>query len=318
MGVLKVRNASINEGSSRCPAEEPALKDLDDSHRTISTHDSDADVNDENQGTRPPIVICEDDAYHTDEHTNETHFHTSLIRDSIQVQMHHNITDDALHEENPHLEDYYLIPDHSVHIERPDETDDVTVSGEETNTKKDCCTQEAADKEAATKKKCCARGVLRSESRISEPQEKPSHQRKRSISFGTVLVRDYDMTLGDHPCCGYGPPLTIDWNYLEYEPIDMNEYEFHHPPRRTTREMGFNYYQRKRLLSDAGFTEEDFKLTKKELNRAKLNRSITRQVVSYPPLLKVETAVESACRKFKRLIKEDHWKQQKSLYAVSA
>mmetsp|Transcript_25765 Transcript_25765/g.47379 ORF Transcript_25765/g.47379 Transcript_25765/m.47379 type:complete len:83 (+) Transcript_25765:3-251(+) len=82
--------------------------------------------------------------------------------------------------------------------------------------------------------------------------------------------------------------------------------------------MGLNYYRRKELLSNGGFTEVDFMLTKKELNRAKLNRSITRQVVSHSPLLKVETAVESVCRKFKRLIKEDHWKEQKSLYPVSA
>ena len=122
------------------------------------------------------------------------------------------------------------------------------------------------------------------------------------------------MVLGDHPCCGYGPPVTIDWDYLEYEPLDVNEYEFHHPPRRNLREMCFNYYRRKELLSNGGFTEVDFMLTKKELNRAKLNRSITRQVVAYYPLLKLETAMESACRKFKRLIKEDHWKQQKFLF----
>mmetsp|Transcript_25763 Transcript_25763/g.47373 ORF Transcript_25763/g.47373 Transcript_25763/m.47373 type:complete len:269 (+) Transcript_25763:137-943(+) len=166
---------------------------------------------------------------------------------------------------------------------------------------------------------CSQRSILRAESRISEPQEKPSHQRKRRIRFGTVLFRDYDIILGDHPCCSYGPPLTIDWDYHQCEPIDVDAYEFENAlSRRTRREMRFNYYQRKRLLSDAGFTEVDFELTKKELNRAKLNRSITRQVVSHSPLLKVETAVESVCRKFKRLIKEDHWKEQKSLYPVSA
>jgi len=307
--VLTVRNASINGRSSQCPAKKPVPNDLEDSSGTISTHVSDVDVNDEIKVTRPPIVICEDDAGHPNHHAKEIHFHTSCIRDSIQVQKHHTVNDDELHEENPHLEDY-LIPRHSVHIERPDVTDDAT--GEESTTEKDSCTQETADKEAATKKICCTEGILHTEVTVPESleQEKP----KRKVRFGTVLVRDYDMVLGDHPCCGYGPPVTIDWDYLEYEPLDVNEYEFHHPPRRNMREMGLNYYRRKELLSNGGFTEVDFMLTKKELNRAKLNRSITRQVVSYPPLLKVETAVESACRKFKRLIKEDHWKQQKSLF----
>jgi len=129
-----------------------------------------------------------------------------------------------------------------------------------------------------------------------------------------VTLRDYDIILGDHPCCSYGPPITISWDYLQYESIDMDEYEFHHAPRRTLREMRLNCYQRKYLLLMAGFTEEDMEMAKKKASIAKLQRSITRNVVSYTSLLKMETAVESACRKFKRLIKDDHWKQQKNLY----
>ncbi|KAL7538551.1 hypothetical protein ACHAXR_008636 [Thalassiosira sp. AJA248-18] len=215
------------------------------------------------------------------------------MRDSIAVLKYHGANDDEVHEENPHLEDF-LIPHHSVHIDRPEEAKD-------------------AEKEATTKKECCTHGILHDEAVAPEPQddEKP----KRKVHFGTVLVRDYNMILGEHPCCSIGPPITIDWDYLEYEPLDVDEYEFHHPPRRSMREMCLNYYQRKNLLSHAGFTEVDFKQTKKEVNRAKLNRSLTRQVVSYYPLLKVEDAVESACRKFKRLIKNDHWKSQKNLFA---
>ncbi len=78
--------------------------------------------------------------------------------------------------------------------------------------------------------------------------------------------------------------------------------------------MGLNYYQRKDLLWNAGYTEEDFKMSKKEGGKAKLNRNIIRSVVSHYPLWKAEEAVESARRKFKRLVKGDHWKQQKSLY----
>jgi len=153
------------------------------------------------------------------------------------------------------------------------------------------------------------RGILLAESRISEPQVKPSHQRKRKIRFGTVLVREYDIILGDHPCCSYGPPITIDWDYHQYEPIDVNVYEFNNSLyRKSIRELCMNYYQRIRILSQAGFTDVDFKVVMREINRAKVNRSITRKVLSHYPLLKVETAVESACRKFKRLFKEDHWK----------
>mmetsp|Transcript_20929 Transcript_20929/g.31720 ORF Transcript_20929/g.31720 Transcript_20929/m.31720 type:complete len:235 (+) Transcript_20929:1-705(+) len=153
------------------------------------------------------------------------------------------------------------------------------------------------------------RGILRAESRIFEPQAKPSHQRKHKIRFGTVLVRDYDIILGDHPCCSYGPPITIDWNYHQYEPLDVNVYEFNSGlSRKSIRKLCMNYYERIRILSEAGFTDVDFKVVMREINRAKVNRNITRKVLAHYPVLKVETAVESAHRKFKRLFKEDHWK----------
>ena len=171
----------MNKRPSQCPAKEPVPNDLEDSSGTISTHVSDADVNDEIQVTRPPIVICEDDAGHPNQHAKETHFHTSCIRDSIQVRKHHKVNDHELHEENPHLEDY-LIPHHSVHIERPGEADDVTVTCEETTTEKDSCTQEAADKEVATKKICCTEGIFHTE--VTVPNSQEQEKTKRKVHFG--------------------------------------------------------------------------------------------------------------------------------------
>jgi len=288
MCMLTVRNTRVDERPSHCPIKDPALKDLDDSRSTAITVDS--EVENEIPITRLPIVICEDDAHHN--YAKETYFHTSLIKDSVQVQKYHKVNDDERHEENPHLEDF-LIPHHSVHIERPEEA-------------------EAAGEKSTTDNECSTQGILHT--KASAPKETQEKQRK--VHFGTVVVRDYDIILGDHPCCSYGPPLTLDWDYLEYEPLDVNEYEFHHPPRRNVREMVLNYYLRKKLLSNAGYTKLDFKLSKKEVKRAKLNRSLTRQIVAHYPLSKVEAAVESACRKLKRLIKEDHWKADRRCLAV--
>ena len=46
-----------------------------------------------------------------------------------------------------------------------------------------------------------------------------------------------------------------------------------------------NYYQRKWLLSNAGYSEANFKLSKTEMNRVKLSRSLNRLVASNYPLL---------------------------------
>eukprot|EP01083_Nonionella_stella_P259490 885931_1 len=147
---------------------------------------------------------------------------------------------------------------------------------------------------------CRQRGILRLESKISEPQEKPPHRRKRKVHFGTVSVRDYDVILGDHPCCSYGPPLSLDWNFNQQEPIDVNAYEFENIPfrRKSLRGLTLNYYQRKHLLSD--YSESDFKAAKKEIKRIKSNRYITMKLACFHP---VEAAIESARRKLKKLPK---------------
>lgn len=143
------------------------------------------------------------------------------------------------------------------------------------------------------------RSILRTESRIAvEPPQPPPHTRRRKVQFGTVVVRDYEIILGDHPGVSCGPPLTIDWTYHENEPTDVDQYEFDHAlSRRDLRDLMLNYYQRKWLLQDC--TEEELKATKKQIKRIKMQRDLTRKLARYHH---VEAALESACRKFKRAV----------------
>ena len=62
------------------------------------------------------------------------------------------------------------------------------------------------------------------------PQEQTKNPSKRQVNWGSIRVRDYGRILGENPCCSYGPPLTLDWDYEEYEPLDVDTYEFHQPP----------------------------------------------------------------------------------------
>lgn len=129
---------------------------------------------------------------------------------------------------------------------------------------------------------------------------------KNNVRFGSVLRRDYDIILGDHPSSSFGIPLTIGWDYTEYEPLDIDAYEFHRPPRRSIRDMQLSRYQKLQLLLQAGFTTVDINRNRKQVNRAQRNRSFTSFfATNYPLVVDTEAVMESACRKFKRLIKKD-------------
>jgi len=119
------------------------------------------------------------------------------------------------------------------------------------------------------------------------------------VNFQDVTIREYDLTLGDNPSVSCGPPLSLDWTYSENDSQCLNEYEGNRSQRRTTRQLCVNYHQRINILSNLGHTEEEIKRAKKEANKSKSQRAITRQFL---PLSKVEDVVTSAGRKAKRII----------------
>uniref|UniRef100_A0A6U3NW40 Uncharacterized protein n=1 Tax=Ditylum brightwellii TaxID=49249 RepID=A0A6U3NW40_9STRA len=134
---------------------------------------------------------------------------------------------------------------------------------------------------------------------------------KRQTSFGDVTIRDYGMIIGDHPCCSYGPPVTLDWEYYEHTSCSLDDYEYNRPRRRSLRQMNLNYYKRKELLQLAGANKGEIKAATKAVNHTRRQRSLTRSLLMGQI---IETGLESTRRKLKRLIEEDHWKKEAHLY----
>ena len=150
---------------------------------------------------------------------------------------------------------------------------------------------------------CCnqRRSILRSESRIADNNTTDQQddvttsqvRRGSKVQFGTVEIRDYKRILGDHPCVSIGPPLSIDWDYEENEPQDVDDYEFDRVlSRKSQQEMYLNYYARKHILGQF-YTEEDFKQVKKEINLIKKHRQMSKS------LGRVETAIDTVHTHFK-------------------
>jgi len=97
----------------------------------------------------------------------------------------------------------------------------------------------------------------------SNPRKK-KHGRK--VSFSSLLeIRSHDITLGDHPCCKT-LAITLGWDHLETEVLDLDLYEnFREYRRRSSGQLRLSYYSRKYLLeSSTGYTEQDLLLQEQQ------------------------------------------------------
>ena len=125
-------------------------------------------------------------------------------------------------------------------------------------------------------------------------------ERNPKVSFTTISIREYKMTVGDHPCCQYGPPTSLDWEYEEVYDSSLDEYEATRSPRR--KHSGMVLYYRKRtsiLMAVYGFTEDELRRATKQKDFCRFQRQVTN---TFSSIWRVEDALESLRRKTKRIL----------------
>ena len=122
----------------------------------------------------------------------------------------------------------------------------------------------------------------------------------KSVSFTSVTIRSYEQTIGDNPAVSYGTPISLDWKYEEHDSIELDSYEIKRSlNRRTRRQMVIDHYRRKNLiLYEFGCTKEEMNRARKDADKIKFHRSVT---LSFLPMMNVESVVENATKKMKRL-----------------
>ena len=101
---------------------------------------------------------------------------------------------------------------------------------------------------------------------------------KHRVSFDTVTVRDYHVTLGDHPSCAKGVPLSLDWEYTQLPPKKIDAFEYQRGPKRRKErtELVLSSFQRKEILRGLGFSRKEMKQRKRELRRIRRQRRTTK------------------------------------------
>lgn len=80
----------------------------------------------------------------------------------------------------------------------------------------------------------------------------------RNVSFNELKIREYEMTLGDHPSAITGPPVQLSWEHKPEMAVGLEEYERAREPRRNRRQLRLSYKERERVLfKERGFTPEE-------------------------------------------------------------
>lgn len=90
-------------------------------------------------------------------------------------------------------------------------------------------------------------------------------ERTSKVAFSTVTVREYAITIGDHPCCSTGFPLCLDWQYDVLSEESLDHFEAHHGQRRNRIELITTYEERKLRLEEC--CDQDAKRLNRRLER---------------------------------------------------
>ena len=124
-----------------------------------------------------------------------------------------------------------------------------------------------------------------------------------SVSFSSVSVRSHSQTLGDHPCCRLGPPIALDWQHQDHQPVRVDDWEKHR-----VRDGGPNsekmyippHFRRHVLEYRYGHSREETTEAARVARMARRRRSMTRTML---PMAGIEEAGETVAGFAKKVVK---------------
>ncbi|CAB9496164.1 expressed unknown protein [Seminavis robusta] len=130
---------------------------------------------------------------------------------------------------------------------------------------------------------CCSSRHTVEPDVVAEKDQPPKEieTRRSKVSFGEVIFRNYPIILGDHPDC-IGPPIALDWECVNEEHYDLEEYEAGREPRKHDEGLVLDWLLRKRMLRCyAGTSEDAMNESSLECSRIRRQREQTRKSVQH-------------------------------------
>lgn len=138
--------------------------------------------------------------------------------------------------------------------------------------------------------------------------------KNRNVSFSSISIREYDISIGDNPSCSSGNPISLGWNVsTDTKDIDVDEFEQERELQRSnsSNDLRLSRDDRRNMLSDAGYSLSELIKQSREVlaskdDRAKnSNRSLGKDIYE-----KIKEFCYGRLSKKKRK-ERDEWKKMK-------
>ena len=103
----------------------------------------------------------------------------------------------------------------------------------------------------------------------------PPNSKGQSVSFHTVIIREYGRCVGDNPAVSSGPPISLGWDYLPNRevPVDLYESDIRPSGPRTRKDFFLTPQKRFHILLDEwGFCVQEICRAKDEAAEIKCQR----------------------------------------------
>jgi len=126
------------------------------------------------------------------------------------------------------------------------------------------------------------------------------NEKKKTIKFSNIQIREYERVVADNPSCTSGPPVGIGWKYGRTHIVDVNSYEEIRPSRRTTSRLILAREEREALLLNWGASFHD--IVEAVRGNIKVKNQRRQTVVNIGKIERIEEAFEGATRKLKRAL----------------
>jgi hypothetical protein len=106
---------------------------------------------------------------------------------------------------------------------------------------------------------------------------KVSTKSSTSVSFESITIREYAVTIGDNPSCSSGAPISIDWSYNEKATVPIEDYEKYKPPRREKSELKMPSEIRNNILQEWDYSLSRILMASTEAQNVRNQRSKSAQ-----------------------------------------